>query len=31
MLTLPLFPAMTDWDVADVVEALSKVVHAYAR
>ena len=31
MLTLPLFPAMTNQDVADVVEAASKVARAYSR
>lgn len=30
LLTLPLFPAMTDWDVADVVNAIRKVASAYA-
>jgi UDP-4-amino-4,6-dideoxy-N-acetyl-beta-L-altrosamine transaminase len=31
MLTLPLFPAMTDQDVADVVEAVARVVRVYGR
>lgn len=31
LVTLPLFAAMTDRDVEDVVEAVSKVVAAYAR
>jgi perosamine synthetase len=31
MLTLPLFPAMTDQDVDDVVAACAKVVGAYRR
>lgn len=30
MLTLPLFPAMTDADVGDVIAAVSKVTRAYA-
>jgi hypothetical protein len=31
MLTLPLFPAMTDRDVDDVVASCSKVIGAYRR
>jgi len=31
LLTLPLFPAMQDRDVEDVVEALQKVQDAYGR
>jgi perosamine synthetase len=31
MLTLPLFPAMSDGDAADVITALQKVCEAYAR
>ena len=31
LVTLPLYPAMTDQDVADVVEAVTKVVRYYAR
>jgi len=31
MLTLPLFPAMTDGDVDDVVAAMTKVLDAYPR
>jgi len=31
LLSLPLFPAMTDADVADVIEAVAKVAEAYAR
>ena len=30
LITLPLFPAMSDQDVADVVEAVRKVVRAYS-
>jgi dTDP-4-amino-4,6-dideoxygalactose transaminase len=30
LITLPLFPAMTDQDVADVIDAVSKVVEAYS-
>jgi perosamine synthetase len=31
LITLPLFPAMTEQDVADVIEAVYKVVEAYRR
>ena len=31
LLTLPLFPAMTDHDVDDVVTALAKVLRHFAR
>ena len=31
MLTLPLFPAMSDEDLGDVVRALAKVLEAYGR
>lgn len=31
LITLPLFPAMTDQDVANVIEAVHKVVTAYRR
>ena len=31
LITLPLFPAMTDADVADVIEAVHKVIEAYRR
>jgi perosamine synthetase len=31
LLTVPLFPAMTDHDVADVVTALGKVIEAYRK
>jgi perosamine synthetase len=31
LLSLPLFPAMTDGDVADVIEAVDKVIGAYRR
>jgi UDP-4-amino-4,6-dideoxy-N-acetyl-beta-L-altrosamine transaminase len=31
LVTLPIFPAMTDRDVADVVEAVHKVARAYQR
>ena len=31
MLTLPMFPAMTDEDAADVVAAMQKVCEAFAR
>jgi perosamine synthetase len=30
LITLPLFPAMTDQDVADVINAVSKVMEAYS-
>jgi len=30
LITLPLFPAMTDQDVAEVIAAVHKVVEAYA-
>ncbi len=31
MITLPLFPAMTDQDIADVIEAVQKVVQAFKK
>jgi dTDP-4-amino-4,6-dideoxygalactose transaminase len=31
MITLPIFPGMTDADVADVIAAMTKVVEHYAR
>ena len=31
LVTLPLWPGMTDDDVNDVVEAVTRVVHAYRR
>jgi dTDP-4-amino-4,6-dideoxygalactose transaminase len=31
ILTLPLFPAMTDGDVEDVIAAVAKVTGYYAR
>lgn len=31
LITLPLFPAMTDGDVDDVIAAVAKVLHHYAR
>jgi dTDP-4-amino-4,6-dideoxygalactose transaminase len=31
LVTLPIFPAMTDGDADDVVAALAKVLRAYAR
>jgi dTDP-4-amino-4,6-dideoxygalactose transaminase len=31
MLTLPLFPAMTDQDVKDVIEAVRKVLSVYCK
>ena len=31
LITLPIFPAMTDGDVADVIEAVFKVIEAYQR
>ena len=31
LITLPLFPAMTDQDVDDVIEAVTKVVQAYRK
>lgn len=31
LITLPIFPAMTDTDVDDVIAAVRKVVHAYAH
>ena len=31
LISLPLFPAMTDQDVEDVIQAVKKVVEAYAR
>jgi dTDP-4-amino-4,6-dideoxygalactose transaminase len=31
LVTLPLFPRMTDSDIEDVVTALTKVLHYFAR
>jgi len=31
MLSLPIFPAMTDTDVDEVIEAVLKVVHHFSR
>jgi UDP-4-amino-4,6-dideoxy-N-acetyl-beta-L-altrosamine transaminase len=31
MLSLPIFPSMTDRDIADVIDAVAKVVHGYTR
>lgn len=31
IITLPLFPAMTDWDVQDVIESVRYTINKYAR